>query len=94
MTIHWKAVEDYFTVVLFEMLKKLSILDLALSGVKGLRHCCYCRKLKLEPQNSLTFQEKNISPFFKRIFEFQSRETTTDDSFMKQFLVSKLFGGV
>ena len=37
MTIHWKAVEQYFTVVLFVILENLSILDLALSGVKGLK---------------------------------------------------------
>ena len=44
MTIHWKVVERYFTVVLFVfsltnfiILEKLSILELALSGVKGLR---------------------------------------------------------
>ena len=43
MTIHWKAVEQYFTVVLFVfqvsqliILENLSYLDLALSGVKGL----------------------------------------------------------
>ena len=41
MTIHWKAVEQYFTVVLFVftqfvILDNLSIYDLALSGVKGL----------------------------------------------------------
>ena len=42
MTIHWKTVEQYFTVVLFGfqfnhcvILENLSILDLALSGVKG-----------------------------------------------------------
>ena len=45
MTIHWKAVEQYFTVVLrcffflvtftqFEILENLSILDMAPSGVK------------------------------------------------------------
>ena len=32
MTIHWKAVEQYFTVVLFVILENLLILDLALSG--------------------------------------------------------------
>ena len=45
MTIHWKDVERYFTVVLglfffsftqFVILDNLSIWDLALSGVKGL----------------------------------------------------------
>ena len=44
MTIHWKAVEQYFTVVLFAffnfpqfvILNNLSFLDLVLSGVKGL----------------------------------------------------------
>ena len=45
MTIHWKAVEQYFNVVLglfffsftqFVILDNLSIWDLALSGVKGL----------------------------------------------------------
>ena len=41
MTIHWKAVEQYFTAVLFffpkfVILENLSVLDLALSGVKGL----------------------------------------------------------
>ena len=41
MTIHWKAVEQYFTVMLsvffpFVILKNLSLLDLALSAVKGL----------------------------------------------------------
>ena len=42
MTIHWKAVEQYFTGVLcfdftqFIILEKLSFLDLALLGVKGL----------------------------------------------------------
>ena len=36
MTIHWKAVEQYFTEVLFVVLENLSILDLVLSGVKGL----------------------------------------------------------
>ena len=42
MTIHWKAVEQYFTVVLlffgftqFGIVVNLSVLDLALSGVKG-----------------------------------------------------------
>ena len=41
MTIHWKAVEQHFTVVLFfnftqfVILENLSILDLALLGVKG-----------------------------------------------------------
>ena len=44
MTIHWKAAEKYFTVVLLVfnftqlvILENLSILDLTLSGVKGLR---------------------------------------------------------
>ena len=43
MTIHWKAVEQYFTVVLFVfnftqsvIFENLSILDLALLRVKGL----------------------------------------------------------
>ena len=42
MTIHFKAVEQYFPVELFfnfiqfEFLENLSVLDLALSGVKGL----------------------------------------------------------
>ena len=44
MTSHWKAVEQYFTVVVsyflifsqVVILEKLSILDLALSGMKGL----------------------------------------------------------
>ena len=43
MTIHWTAVEQYFTVVLFVfnftqfvMLENLSIMDLPLSEVKGL----------------------------------------------------------
>ena len=43
MTIHWKAVEQYFTAVLFVffnftqfvIFENLSILDLALSGIKG-----------------------------------------------------------
>ena len=41
MTIHWKVVEQYVTVVLFVyqfqfiILENLSILDLALSGMKG-----------------------------------------------------------
>ena len=42
MTIHWKAVEQYVTVVVFVFqfypvckLENLSILDMALSGVKG-----------------------------------------------------------
>ena len=51
MTIHWKAVEHYFAVVLFVclffffnftqfvILENLSILDLALSGVKWLLKC-------------------------------------------------------
>ena len=39
MTIHWKAVEQYFTVALFNfnqfvILENLLVLDLALSGVK------------------------------------------------------------
>ena len=46
MTIHWKAVEQYFTVTVtlllfnltkFLILENLSILDLALSGVKELK---------------------------------------------------------
>ena len=37
MTIRWKAVEQYFSVALFVILEDLSVLDLALSGVKGLR---------------------------------------------------------
>ena len=44
MTIHWKAVEEYFTVVLFVFLcypvcnmENLAILDLVVSGVKGLK---------------------------------------------------------
>ena len=47
MTIHWKAIEQYFTVVLFfnftqfVILQNLSILDLALSRVKGLTIVCY-----------------------------------------------------
>ena len=40
MTIHWKAVKQYFTVVLlyfnFTQFVNLSVLDLVLSGVKGL----------------------------------------------------------
>ena len=43
MTIHWKAVELYFTLVLFVVqfypvliLENVSTLDLALSAVKGL----------------------------------------------------------
>ena len=36
MTIHWKAVEQYFTVECFSICKNLSGLELALSGVKGL----------------------------------------------------------
>ena len=43
MTIHWKAVEQYFTAVMFifqfypvcNFFENLSSLDLALSGVKG-----------------------------------------------------------
>ena len=35
MTIHWKAVEQYFSVVVFVILENLSILDLTLLGVKG-----------------------------------------------------------
>ena len=45
VTINWKAVEHYFTVPLFvfqfspdKSLENLSILYLALSGVKGLRN--------------------------------------------------------
>ena len=43
MTVHcnWKAVEQYFTVMLFVFqlyLENLSGLDLALSGVEGLRN--------------------------------------------------------
>ena len=46
MTIHWKAVEQYFTVLLFDftqfvILENLSVLDLALSGVEGLRVCLH-----------------------------------------------------
>ena len=38
VTIHWKAVKQYFTMVLFAFnLPMLSVLDLALSGVKGLK---------------------------------------------------------
>ena len=44
MSIHWKAIEQYFIVVLFVfrfrqfvILEKLPILDLALSNVKGLK---------------------------------------------------------
>ena len=42
VTIHWKAVEQYFTVVLFNftqfvILENLSTLDLAMSVVKGLK---------------------------------------------------------
>ena len=39
MTIHWKAVEQYFTVVLcvFSVFTQFVSLDLALSGVNGLR---------------------------------------------------------
>ena len=49
MTIHWKAVTQYVTVMLFVsqffkflILGNLTILDLALSGVKGLNFpkCC------------------------------------------------------
>ena len=38
MTIHWKAVEQYFTVMLFVLviLENLSGFELALSGVKRL----------------------------------------------------------
>ena len=40
MTFHWKAIEQYFTVVLFVVhlviLQNVSVLDFALSGVKGL----------------------------------------------------------
>ena len=47
MTIHWEAVEQYITVVLFvfstlsslEFVENLSVLDLALSGVGGLLQC-------------------------------------------------------
>ena len=50
MTIHWKAVEQYFTVVLFVLssfiqfvnLKNLSVLDLELSRAKGLRNTRQC----------------------------------------------------
>ena len=37
MTIHWKAAEQHFTVVLFVILKNLSILDMALSATKGFK---------------------------------------------------------
>ena len=45
MTIHWKDVEQFFTVVMFfffnfpqlVILEKLLMLDLALSGLKGLK---------------------------------------------------------
>ena len=36
MTIHWKAVEQFFNFNQFVIFENLSILDLALSGVKGL----------------------------------------------------------
>ena len=40
MTIHWKAVEQYFTVLFnftkFAILENVSLLDLALSGMKGI----------------------------------------------------------
>ena len=53
VTIHWKAVEQSFTVVLFVcfdftqvvILKNLSILVLALSAVKGFK--IVCRKISL-----------------------------------------------
>ena len=53
MTIHWKAIEQYFTVCFFDftqfvILENLSILDLALSGVKGLicrGQSCYYRNI-------------------------------------------------
>ena len=42
MTIHWEAVEQHFTVVLVvhqfcNILENTTVLDLALSGVKGIR---------------------------------------------------------
>ena len=57
MTIHWKAVAQYFTVVLwFVILENLSNLDLALTGVKGLSGCMcsvlhLCIEAELAPFN-------------------------------------------
>ena len=47
MSIHWKAVERYFTVALFcftqvVILENLSVLDLALPGVKRLTTAATC----------------------------------------------------
>ena len=51
MIIHWTAVEQYFTVVLFVFqFSQFVILDLALSGVKGLkafRFTVFTRRINL-----------------------------------------------
>ena len=43
MTIHWKAVEHYFGVVLFVILENLSSLNWELLGMKGLKIKTYPR---------------------------------------------------
>ena len=75
MTIHWKAVEQYFTVVLFlfqtvcNFTKKFSNLDYALSGVKGLRCLKQGRLFCHKPHTSspwdgihLSTWKLNVSP--------------------------------
>ena len=55
MAIHWKYVEQYFTVVLcffFFNFTQFVILDLALSGVKGLKDECL-----VVAENALVYPE-------------------------------------
>ena len=54
-TLHWKAVEQYFTVVLF-VIQNLLILDLALSGVNGLKSPLIAKQLAHLNGSTLQFQ--------------------------------------
>ena len=82
MTIHCKAVEQYFTVVLFvfqfyPMFENLSILDLALSGVKGLRFNNVFINETLYEQSRLTFvhiplpEDPVLPPFLRLVWHLQ-----------------------
>ena len=64
MTIHWKAVEQYFTVCfsILSILENLSILDMVLSGVKGVIDKYIDRFFsKRVEANTLIFFSKRVS---------------------------------
>ena len=75
VTIHWKGVEQYLTVVVIRIFIDLSILNLALSGVKGLNILSDSRSFQYRVINtSLTLRRNNRNEI-KRIMHSMQNGT-------------------